>query len=522
MARQLMNELTNGYRNGGTIAPPKPTANGSRPTTEQQEVTSKLLATLTELGNLTVKDDAVSFEGDRIQLPRRFSGDLPSAAKFLMQLHEQENTTFGFSRVFKFRPWDGAAAFDRACRRVFGTSGLGQETKSMFGSTPPQLRSIAVGPGQQLQVPWGEVSMPPLEAKFDLSATRQDDLGLLFALQVEAPRRNRAALEAFFDVVQNELEERSIYRGKAFSAASEPEFLDLSWIDSAKIVYTEEVTTQLEANVWSLLRHTEAMRERGMPLKRAVLLEGPYGTGKSLASALTAREAIANKWTFIQVRPGKDDFLEALTTARLYAPAVVQYEDIDTIAADGNAMKISELLDALDGIANKSSGVLLVATTNEVAKIQKAVMRPGRLDSIIHIGGHDRPAFEKLVRLLLPGSLLGDIDFDKAFESMRDFLPAFATEAVNNAIRYSMVRTGGHPDTIETEDLVNSATGLRRQLDLMNGAHAGRRPRPSLETAMLDISVEAVNQVVNGTSILDRDGDEVGSYGMRLVAAEQD
>jgi hypothetical protein len=485
--------------------------------TEQQEITDRVLATLGELGRLSVQDDAVQFEGEKIQLPARFSGNLPAAAKFIMEIHEQENAEYAFGRTFRFRPWDGAAAFDRACRFVFGTSGLGQATRTMFGSRPPALISIAVGPGKQLQVPWGKVSMPPLEATFDLDATHDDEYGPLFRLHVTAPRRNRAMLEAFFDVVQRELEERSIYRGKAFNAATQPEFLDLSWVAKTPIIYTDEVFTQLTANVWSLLRYTDEMRARKMPLKRAVLLEGPYGTGKSLAGALTAVEAIENNWTFIQVRPGQDDLLEALNTAKLYAPAVVQYEDIDTVAKDGNAEKISELLDALDGIGNKGNPVLLLATTNHVADIQKAVMRPGRLDAVVHIGALDRAGVERLVSSLVDPATLGVIDYDQVTEAMEGFLPAFMREAVDNAVRYSMVRNGGTPATIETSDLVHAAVGLKRQLALMNGAHAGERPRPTLDQAFRDVSVEAARAVVHGTEVVDRDGDPIGSYGQKLA-----
>ncbi len=504
----------------GQFMPPptqQPAAAGAPASTEQQAITDKVMSTLAELGKLTVQDDAVRFDGDKIQLPARFSGNLPAAAQFILELHEQENTEFAFGRTFKFRPWDGAAAFDRACRFLFGTSGLGQQTKTMFGSKPPALVSISVGHGQQLQVPWGKVSMPPLEATFELGTTSDDEYGLLFHLNVTAPRRNRASLEAFFDVVQRELDERSIYRGKAFNAAEQPEFLDLTWVADTPVIYTEEVLTQLTANVWSLLRYTDQMRARKMPLKRAVLLEGPYGTGKSLAGALTAVEAQANGWTFIQVRPGQDDLLQALNTAKLYAPAVVQYEDIDTIAKDGKAEKIAELLDALDGIGNKGNGVLLLATTNHVADIQKAVMRPGRLDAIVHIGALDRGGCERLIRSLVPGDDLGDIDYDAVFEAMAGYLPAFMAEATNNAIRYSLVRNDGRPARIETSDLVHSANGLKRQLDLMNGAHAGERPIPTIDQAVRGITEDAVRTIVHGTEVVDRDGDPTGSYGQKLA-----
>ncbi len=484
--------------------------------TEQQEITAQVLKTLDELGQLTVQDDAIRFEGDLIQLPARFSGDLPAAARFLMQVHTQENEQYAFGRSFRFRPWDGAAAFDRACRRVFGTSGLGQATRSFFGKNPPALISIPVGPHEQLQVPWGKVNMPPLEATFTLDGESDPEYGPLFHLRVEAPRRNRARLEAFFSIVQDELEQRSIYRGKSFTGAVNPEFLDLSWVAAAPMILTEEVEAQLTANVWSVLRFTDQMRLLGMPLKRSALMEGPYGCGKSLACAKTAVEANRNGWTFVQVRPGKDDLFDALKTAQLYAPAIVQYEDLDVIATGGDAEHISELLDALDGIGNKGCAVMLLATTNNVEKIQKAVMRPGRLDAIIHIGALDRAGTERMVRSRIPAEKLGDIDFDQVAAAMAEFVPAFVAEATDNAIRYSMVRNDGTPGAIVTSDLVYSANALRRQLDLMNGAHAGERARPTIDQALRSATAEEVRRIVHGSEIVDRDGDPTGEYGQKI------
>lgn len=494
--------------------------NSGKPQNEQDRVKAGALAALDKLGAASVKDDSIRFDGDGIVLPRQFEGDLLAAAQFIRDIHESEEEEFEFGRTFRFRPWDGAAAFQRALYRVFGTTGLGKAVQTMFGKRPPSLVSINVGTSETLQVPWGRVQMPPLNATFDLDTGWEEDYGQLFRLNVTAPKKMRKRLEGFFDVVQNELEERSLYKGKAFNGAEQPEFLDLSGIDESKVVYSNEVMTQLDSNVWSLIEHTDTMRKLGIPLKRAVLLEGPFGTGKTLAGALTAQRAIANGWTFILARPGKDDLFDVLNTAKLYAPAVVQFEDIDTIAKGGSDQEISRLLDVLDGISNKTSGVVALFTTNHVENLQKGVMRPGRIDSIIHIGKLDQPGVEKLIRATVKPEILGDVDYSVVYSQVQDFLPAFVKEALDRAVRYAVTRNfGGTEFKIETDDIVNAAIPLKRQLELMNGANEGATDNPTIDSILQNVVQEgaetAVRKAHQGAIIVDEDGDFDGRIRLR-------
>ncbi len=227
--------------------------------------------------------------------------------------------------------------------------------------------------------------------------------------------------------------------------------------------------TQLNANVWSLLEHTDAMREQGLPLKRSVLLEGPYGTGKTLAAFLTAQRAVANNWTFIFVRPNKDNLNDAMATAQLYQPSVVFFEDIDTTGSpDTNA---SELLDVFDGIQAKGTEILAVLTTNHADRIHKGLVRPGRLDAVIHIGALDQAGIERLIYSIVPSRQLPkNLDMDSIYESMEGYMPAFVKEAIDRAIRYNLARNEGKFTQLSSDDFVQAGNGLRDQLNLMEGA----------------------------------------------------
>jgi transitional endoplasmic reticulum ATPase len=454
---------------------------------------SRILAALDELGGLTVQQDTLAFEGTRFVLPASMEGNVSDAIEYLEEYREQQEQTFRYQRTFPYRPYDGAAAFDRTMTRVFGSSGIGVPIRTMFGSQPPELVTITTGFGVTAQVPWGQVSFSPLDAVFTTGAAREEQ-GYVFALAVEAPRKHRRRIEGFFDAVGRELAEHSIYRGKAITGHSqEPAFLDVAAIDPTTVVYSQEVMTQLNANLWSLLDHTDVMRELKIPLKRAVLVEGPYGTGKTLAGALTAQHAVANGWTFVLCRPGRDNLLDTLQTAQLYAPAVVWFEDVDTIGSGGDPMYVSRLLDALDGVTAKGAEVLAGFTTNHVDKLQRGLLRPGRIDTVIHIGELDRPGIERLVKVVVPARLLGSVDYDKVYAAMTGYVPAYARESIDRAMRYSIARNGGAPDTVTTADLVNAAQGLRAQHRLMEAA-SDATTQPTIDSTLTAVVEDIIGR----------------------------
>jgi transitional endoplasmic reticulum ATPase len=464
-----------------------------KPPSETEILRDKILKNLTDLGKDAVSDDALEFRGTKFILPELMKGSLPSAIKYLKEYEQQQETKTGFVRLFPFRPWDGAAAFARAMMRVFGTAGIGKRTYSLFGSTPPRMISVPVGLNKNMQVPWGEISFLPLEASFDLDATGSEN-GLVFKVQVEAPRKYAGAIEGFFDVVLEELILRSIYRGKAINSSDNPDFIDHMAVLPEQVIYSAEVQEQLQANLWGVLDYAEVMHRLGQSLKRAVLLHGPYGTGKTLAGLLTAQHAVAAGWTFILVRSGEDPFA-ALKTAKLYAPAVVCIEDLDTIAAasEGGRGKISEILDALDSAQDKQAPVIALFTSNFASDLDKGILRPGRIDSVIRIGELDRNGFERLVKAMIPADLLDPgIDYDAIAEAYADFLPAFASEANSRALMYAISRAGGEPKVLKTEDFASAAIGVRAQLELQNDASESTRTGPKFEAALIEATRAAM------------------------------
>lgn len=416
-------------------------------------------------------DDDIIQKGRKMVLPEGMA--VREAVDFLrLKIREAEKETY-FQRDFKYRPLDGAACMFRAMKRVFGSVGH-RGKMGFFGEMRPEMRSVPVGVGETEQIPWGRFSLPFLpDTLFETNTVVDNELGPLFRLSATGPKMFATQIEGVFNIVAEELAQNSIYRGQAIDGRDEPEFVDLSGIDPSKVIYTEDVYTQLEASVWAQLKYTDEMKARGVPLKRSVLVHGPFGTGKTLAAGITGQIAVKHGWTYIKARPGRDDFLAVLQTARLYQPAVVFCEDVDTVSdATDNQATITRLLDEFDGIDAKDTQILCVLTSNHPERIHKGMLRPGRLDAVIKIDALDHEGIEKMIKAVIEPELLDtDIVWDSVGDAMDMFKPAFVREAADRAVRYAIVRGKGRPDTkLNTDDFVNAASGLRPQLEMMEGA----------------------------------------------------
>jgi transitional endoplasmic reticulum ATPase len=486
-------------------------ARANRPMTEQEKITASLLEKLDALGERNVTEDSLVFDGTQFILPKQMEGKIDEVVDFLQEWDEQQNAEYEFVGTFPFKPADGAAAFSRAMKRVFGTTGIGKAQYSIFGKQPPQYRSVPAGPrGKTLQVPWGKVNFSLLNASFILGATMSDEYGVVFQISVTAPKKHKARIDGFFSVITDELQTASIYKGKAITAhPEEPQFVDTSGIDPRKVIYRPEVLEQLKVNLWAPMQYTEAMRDADLPLKRAVLLEGPNGTGKTLAGLLTAQIAEQHGWTFILVRAGDDPFA-ALNTAKMYAPAVVWVEDLDVIASAGISQvegrkAIAKVLDLLDGVQAKGAEVMAGFTSNFAGKLDKSVIRPGRLDAVIPVGSLDADGYERLVKVLVGENLAEEINFTQVAAAYEGFLPAFAAEAAQRAVRYSISRNEGKPSQIHTADLVDAALGMKSHLELMENAHHGDH---DLTTIDVQIQQAAANAILatKGTMVSSEEG----------------
>lgn len=464
-----------------------------------------------------ITGDEVAFhDGKKISLPRDMS--FKRAREVLTRVERDQNTEVSQTKTFRYRPFDGAVATSRVMKRRYGIT-FGEKIRSFFGDRPPQTISVPISVDETIEVPWGLMSIPSLPGtEIHLGETHDAEYGKVFAISATFPKKFTNEIKAFLREIDQELKTNSIYRGKAIIGTEQPEFLDMSGFRSREIVFADDVEDVLEGTVWSVLRYTKALKKEGVKIKRAALLEGPYGCGKTSAGMLTAEVAVANGWTYIKSKPGQD-VNEVLRLARLYSPAVCFLEDIDNEASTAEGGEVSRLLETFDGVTAKGAELVVVMTTNHLKRIHKGMLRPGRLDAVIHVAELDRGGVERLIKAVVAEDRLAlDVNYDAVYEAMKveiegpdgpeshGFFPAFVRETLERAKTVAIGRNSGHTNyVLDTEALRVAAISLQPQLKVMLQAEEGEK-KPVLDQVVR----EAVRKAVDRVEMVDYDGDHAG------------
>ena len=173
------------------------------------------------------------------------------------------------------------------------------------------------------------------------------------------------------------------------------EIPDVSWDDVGGLEDVRKLLT--EAVEWPL-RHAQAFEHVGVRASKGILLHGAPGTGKTLLAKALARESEAN---FISVKgpellnrwvgESERGVREIFRKARQAAPCIIFFDEIDAIAPprgggnnDVTERVVSQLLTEMDGI-EALKGVVVLAATNRIDRVDLALQRPGRFDFLVEM-----------------------------------------------------------------------------------------------------------------------------------------
>ena len=382
-------------------------------------------------------------ESKQILLPENMS--LRDAIKWLERKEEELEQEVGINEVFNAYPGDGAHAMVKALQAIYGFTAL-KSKRGMFGSTPPTMIGVKTGPNPEdsVQVPWGQVQIPGvegyLETGFQIVKGRP-----VFSLGGVVKRKNEKEVAEVARHIREYLADNSIYQGKAIriefpnleDANSlqdfEPEFLDLSNVRPEELIFSEDVQRNIHSNLFTPILHSQKCRDAGIPLKRGVLLAGPYGTGKTMTAYVAAKYAEENGWTFLYLKD-VNDLAIAISFAKMYGPAVIFAEDLDNaLGTSQRNTDVNDILNTIDGVDSKDSEIVVCLTTNHVDRINKAMLRPGRLDAVINVMPPDADAALKLAQQYGRGLIDQNDDFSNVGKLLAGKIPAVIRETVERA-----------------------------------------------------------------------------------------
>ncbi|XP_042637668.1 ATPase family protein 2 homolog [Orycteropus afer afer] len=201
---------------------------------------------------------------------------------------------------------------------------------------------------------------------------------------------------------------------------------NVSWSDIGGL---EDIKLKLKQAVEWPLKHPESFIRMGIQPPKGVLLYGPPGCSKTMIAKALASESglnflaikgpeLMNKYVGESERAVREIFRKA----KAVAPSILFFDELDALAVErgsssgaGNVADriLAQLLTEMDGI-EQLKDVTILAATNRPDRIDKALMRPGRIDRIIYVPLPDGATRREIFSLQFRSMPISDeVDLDE-------------------------------------------------------------------------------------------------------------
>lgn len=174
--------------------------------------------------------------------------------------------------------------------------------------------------------------------------------------------------------------------------------------EKKKVLFSDvagnEAAKQDLSEIVDFLKNPKKYEKLGAKIPRGVLLAGEPGTGKTLMARAVAGEAnvpffsiSGSEFAEMFVGVGASRVRDLFGKAKKNAPSIIFIDEIDAVAhkrdARGGAGRedeqtLNQILVEMDGFDN-DSGVIVIAATNRVDMLDKALLRPGRFDRHVNV-----------------------------------------------------------------------------------------------------------------------------------------
>lgn len=190
-----------------------------------------------------------------------------------------------------------------------------------------------------------------------------------------------------------------------------------SALDFSVVAGNEEAKESL-MDIVDFLKNPEKYQKYGARMPKGVILYGDPGTGKTLLAKAVAGEAgvpfyaiSGSDFVQVYVGVGAARVRNLFKKAKSHGKAVIFIDEIDAIGkARGNGKNgssndekdqtLNALLTEMSGFG-EDEGIVVIAATNRLDMLDKALLRPGRFDRHIEVSLPDVNAREKILSLHL-------------------------------------------------------------------------------------------------------------------------
>lgn len=218
----------------------------------------------------------------------------------------------------------------------------------------------------------------------------------------------------------------------------EVRFKDVAGCEEAKIEIMEFV---------NFLKNPQQYIDLGAKIPKGAMLTGPPGTGKTLLAKATAGEAnvpfisvSGSEFLEMFVGVGPSRVRDMFAMARKHAPCILFIDEIDAVGRKRGGKSfgghseqentLNQLLVEMDGF-NTTTNVVVLAATNRVDILDKALMRPGRFDRQIFVPAPDIKGRASIFKVHLQ-PLKTNVDKQDLARKMAALTPGFTGADIAN------------------------------------------------------------------------------------------
>ena len=245
--------------------------------------------------------------------------------------------------------------------------------------------------------------------------------------------------------------------------------------DQTKVTFKDvaglaEAKTEV-AEIVDFLKSPQRYTNLGGKIPKGALLVGPPGTGKTLLAKAVAGEADVPFFSlsgsdFVEmfVGVGASRVRDLFKQAKDKAPCIVFIDEIDAVGrARGNNPKmgsnderestLNQLLTEMDGFGT-NSGIIILAATNRVDILDKALLRAGRFDRQIYVDLPELNDRKEIFQVHLRGVKTdGSVDLNLLARQTPGFSGADIANVCNEA---ALIAARHHKVAVQKQDF-NSA-----------------------------------------------------------------